>query len=460
MQRSYLDDPVPIMALATPPGESAIAVIRTAGPGSIALASSCFSRKAALLAASGHSSLFGRLIEPGSGDTVDEVLATVFRAPSSATGEDAVEFSCHGSPAVTRKALAVLEAAGFAPALPGEFSFRAFLHGKTDLVRAEAVAELVRSGSEAERAEALRRLEGGLSDRIASARSQLIAVLAEVQVRLDFDEDQGSPEEGIDAAVLARVRSSIATLSESYAFGRIYAEGARVVVAGRPNAGKSSLFNLMLREERSIVSREPGTTRDWIEAGVELEGLPVRLIDTAGLRDAPAGTEAEGVARSRRLVAGADALVYVVDGSLGLAPEDLDFLAARGKAATVRVWNKADHPSCLSAPEGFLAMSAMTGEGFPAFASALARTIRDGSGAHGGGASEIGVRVASSRQKALLDRALQSIDEASSGLAAGIPLDALSLDLRAAADSLGEITGEISSAEILEAIFSGFCLGK
>ncbi|HET7838138.1 MAG TPA: tRNA uridine-5-carboxymethylaminomethyl(34) synthesis GTPase MnmE [Rectinemataceae bacterium] len=460
MQRSYLDEPVPIVAAATPPGESALAVIRAAGPGCLALAARCFSRPRALLEAPGHSSVYGRLVEPSSGAIVDEVLVSVFRAPRSPTGEDGVEFSCHGSPAVVRKALGLLEAAGFAPALPGEFSFRAFLHGKTDLVRAEAVAELIRSAADAARAEAIRRLEGGLSARIGRARAELLAVLAEVQVRLDFDEDQGAPEAELDESALARVAESLAALSDSYAFGRLYAEGARVVVAGRPNAGKSSLFNLMLREERSIVSHEPGTTRDWIEAGLEVEGLPVRLIDTAGLREAGAAAEAEGVSRSRRLLAQADAVIYLVDGVTGLAPEDEAFLSSYAGKGLVPAWNKVDHPSCRAAPEGFVALSARSGAGLQALASALARAILSAAGAADAGLREDEVRVASLRQKGLLDRALQSIREAQAGLSAGAPLDALSLDIGAAADALGEITGEISSAEILEAIFSGFCLGK
>jgi tRNA modification GTPase len=398
---------------------------------------------------------------------VDEVLAAVFRAPAGPIGEDGVEFYCHGSPAVIRRVLSLLEDAGFAPALPGEFSFRAFLHGKTDLVKAEAVQELVRAGSEGARAEALRRLEGGLSRALASSREAIVDLLAEAEARLDYAEDDDSPAGGLDPALLRKLRDLVSRLAASYAAGRLYEKGARAVVAGRPNAGKSSLFNLLVREERSIVGRDPGTTRDWIEAGIELGGLPLRLIDTAGLREASGEVEAEGVSRSRRLAEEAEAVIYLIDGIDGLAPEDEAFLESRPDA--LRVWNKTDDPRCAPTPPGFLSFSAATGEGLPGLTDALRELVAPRFGADpestwteskGGLSLEPGIRVASERQKLLLDRAEAALGTALAGLDAGTPLDALVLDLREAADALGEITGEVASDEILEAVFSRFCLGK
>ncbi len=390
---------------------------------------------------------------------MDEVLAAVFRAPEGPVGEDGVEFYCHGSPAVVRRALSLLEAAGFAPALPGEFGFRAFLRGKTDLVRAEAVNELVRSGSEGARAEALRRLEGSLSRALSSARASLVEAMAEAEARLDYAEDEDSPAGGLDPSLLLRVRDLVSGLSASYAAGKLYERGARVVVAGRPNAGKSSLFNLLVREERSIVSPEPGTTRDWIEAGIELGGLPLRLIDTAGMREARGEVEAAGVSRSLRLAAEAEAVVYLVDGALGLSGEDRAFLESRPDA--LRAWNKADDPRCAPPPAGFLRVSAATGEGLPELASALRALVAPRFGRDEGRAeADRELRVASERQKLLLDRAEASLSAALRGVEAAVPLDALVLDLREAADALGEITGEVASEEVLEAIFSRFCLGK
>ncbi len=459
MKRSYLETGLPIAALATVPGESALAVIRTAGPGSVELAASLFSRPQALLAAPSMSLVHGELMDPGSGEAVDGVLAAVFRAPLGPIGEDAVEFYCHGSPAVLRRALALLEDAGFAPALPGEFSFRAFLNGKTDLVKAEAVQELVKAGSEGARVQALRRLEGGLSRRLTASRASLVEALAELEARLDYAEEEDSPGGGLDPQALRRTRDGIAALSATYAAGRLYEKGARVVVAGRPNAGKSSLFNLLVREERSIVASDPGTTRDWIEAGIELEGLPLRLIDTAGLREASAQVEAEGVSRSRRLAAEAEAVLYLVDGIAGLEPEDEAFLASRPDS--LRLWSKSDDPRCLKAPAGFMRLSSATGEGLPELVSSLRALLAPRFGAAGGSApSDREVGVASERQKLLLDRAVAALDSALAGIEAGMALDALALELREAGDALGEITGEIASEEVLEAIFSRFCLGK
>jgi tRNA modification GTPase len=466
MPRSYFDSEVPIAALATPAGESALAVIRAFGPGSIALAADCFSRPEALLASPGMRLLHGDLIDPATGEAIDEVLAAPYRSPDGPVGEDGVELFCHGSPAVVRRALAALASAGFSPALPGEFSFRAFLRGKTDLVRAEAVQELVRASTDGARAEAVLRLEGGLSRRIARLRSGLLDLLAEAEARLDFDEEDGAPSGALAPERLESLRAEIEELAASYAVGRLYDAGARVVIAGRPNAGKSSLFNLLLKEERSIVSSESGTTRDWIEAGVELGGLPLRLVDTAGLRDAPGGPEAEGVARSRRLAAGADAVVYVVDGVAGLDAEDERFLESSPGA--VRVWNKVDAPGCLPAPEPFLPASATLGTGLGELAGLIRAAVAPGFGRAGEepgsprGAQAPGREavVASGRQKLLLDAAAAALAGVAAGARAGEELDALAVGLREAADALGEIIGEVASDELLDAIFSRFCLGK
>ncbi len=470
MPRSYLDAPVPIAALATAPGEAAIALVRASGSDAIARAATCFSRPAALRSAVGRSILWGRFIHPRTGEEVDEVLVSVFRAPRSFTGEDAVEISCHGSPAVVRRVLEALEAAGFARALPGEFSFRAFANGKIDLVRSEAIMELVRARTEGARKDALKRLEGGLSRRIEAARAELLGLLAEAELRLDYAEEDGAPGEGPAQAAIAGLRNRLAALCATYRAGRLYREGLCVVLAGRANAGKSSLFNLLLREERSIVSPDAGTTRDYVEAGIELGGFPVSLVDTAGLREADSAVEAAGIERSLRLLSEADLVLYLADGSDPLSPDatDMGFLASRPDA--LPVWNKVDSPSCRSAPEGWLSVSAATGEGLSELVAALEARLLSLAGLDGGNAGDaagqgIGaqrdeVRVACERQKALLDQAVAALDDAMCDLDAGAALDALALDLRDAADALGEISGEISAPEVLEAIFSRFCVGK
>ena len=492
MSRSYLDPPLLIAALATVPGTSALAVIRASGPACIEGFAPCFSRPDALLAAPGHSLVHGSFLDVATGDKIDDVLVAVFRAPASPTGEDQVEISCHGSPVIIRRVLAVLEAAGFSTALPGEFTFRAFANGKQDLVGAEAIDELVSAPGDAARAEAIKRLGGGLSRRLEKARSTMLGLLAEAEVRLDYAEEDGSPADIFPIEPLQAFRDELASLAATWSIGRLHREGARVVIAGSTNVGKSSLFNLLVREERAIVSPEPGTTRDWIESDFELAGLPLRLIDTAGIREGPGHIEALGMERSRTLAEGADILLCLADATFGLGSGDEEVLRMRPDA--IRLWNKVDSPAARPAPPGWIAFSALEGRGLHDLLSTLEGKLRElESRARGwtdaapdpravdkkGRADEKGRAaadfvVARPRQKSLLDRAVASLDEAlaileawgggfpsdSRSTAPAFPLDALALELRDAADALGELTGEIASPEVLEAIFSGFCLGK
>jgi tRNA modification GTPase len=403
----------------------------------------------------------GWLVDHGDGQRVDEVMAAVFRAPRSFTGEDSVEFYCHGSGAVTARALAVLEEVGFAPALPGEFSFRAFINGKTDLVKAEAINELASANCEAARQDALQRLSGGLSKAYKDLRDELLDLLAELEARLDYPADEGEGE-GLEAEsrLLLRLdtcRDRARRLAEGYIAGRLRQEGALVVVAGRPNAGKSSLFNLIVREERAIVSSEPGTTRDWLEVWVEVSGYALRLVDTAGLRQALGEIEAEGVRRSLELSARADIVLYMVDGRNGLVAEDEDFLSRYPEA--IKLWNKTDLDECSEPPEGWLGLSAKKGGGLPLLETAMIGKLAALSG--GGAASQKEtLRLASARQKTLLDQCRSALDSAQAAAARGLPLDALALDIREAADYLGQISGEITSEEVFDRIFGAFCLGK
>jgi tRNA modification GTPase len=479
MARTYLDTGRPIFALATAPGRAALAVIRVSGTAALELCDRCFSGQRPLSEARGYTMLHGFLVDPCSGERVDEVVAAVFRGPRSFTGEDSVEFSCHGSPAVAGRALAALELAGLSPALPGEFTFRAFINGKTDLVRAEAVAELAGAQCESARADALARLSGTLSAEYAALRDAMLDLLAEIEARLDYPEEEG-PDDGEAGgiagsgalepaaesakpwlATLASCEARLERLSGSYLGGKLRQDGALVVVAGRPNAGKSSLFNLITREERAIVSSVPGTTRDWLEAWIEIGGYAVRLVDTAGLRRVEEGIEAEGVRRSL------DVIVYLADGRAGISPEDEEFIANHPDA--IKLWNKMDAADCMPAPQGggWLPISAKKGDRLDALESALKERLDalaaglSGAAPKGGRAALSGeVRLASARQKSLVDRCLEAVRRAGGGAAAGLPLDAVALDVREAADCLGEITGEIAGEEVFDRIFGSFCLGK
>ena len=460
MARTYLDTGRPIVALATASGRSALALIRASGEKTIERCARCFSRSEALLSAKGYTMVHGYLLDPESGERVDEVVAAVFRAPASFTGEDSVEFSCHGSAAVTDRALSALESAGFVPALPGEFSFRAFINGKTDLVEAEAVNELAGARCDTAREDALLRLSGVLSSEFSSLRGEMLDLLSEIEVRLDYPAEEGEGE-GLDSEApwikrLAALETRLETLSWSYIGGRLRQEGALVVVAGRPNAGKSSLFNLVVREERAIVSPEPGTTRDWLEAWIEIGGYAVRFVDTAGLRQAEEGIEAEGVRRSMDLSERADIIIYLVDGRTGLKAEDDDFIALH--PAALKVWNKIDAAECQPVPSGWLGLSAKKGDRLQQLELAIRSRLSESSGETA--SRESALRVASSRQRTLIDQCLAAIGRAKAGVDLKAPLDGTALEIREAADFLGEITGEIAGEEVFARIFGSFCLGK
>ncbi|OHE66908.1 MAG: tRNA uridine-5-carboxymethylaminomethyl(34) synthesis GTPase MnmE, partial [Treponema sp. GWB1_62_6] len=310
MDRPSYGDGAPVAAIATALSESALSVVRTSG--SVELAARAFSRPERVRAAAGNSIVHGWVIG-SDGARVDEVLASVFRAPRSYTGEDSVDFSCHGGVAAARAVLAALVAAGFREALPGEFTFRAFLNGKLDLTRAESVMELVGAKTDEARRRAIGRLSGDLQSEISSVKDLLLLSLAAAELYLDYSEDDGVGAEAEEAAGRLPDRASVQeaaarldALASSYRMERLFRDGATVAVAGKPNAGKSSLFNRLVREERSIVDATPGTTRDWIEAWIAVEGVPLRLVDTAGLREADHPIERMGVERSLAVLGEAD----------------------------------------------------------------------------------------------------------------------------------------------------------
>jgi tRNA modification GTPase len=416
-----------------------------------------------LLEADGHSFVFGYFVDPSSREPIDEVLAAVFRAPRSFTGENSVEFSCHGSSAVVEKVLEVLTRNGFENALPGEFTLRKFLNGKTDLVEAEAIDELSRAQCEAARSDALLRLSGALSRSIAELRSGMVDLRSEIEARLDYAGDEG-PEDEIDLnGKLSAFLEKLRALLGGYRAGRLRQDGALVVIAGRPNSGKSSLFNLLLREERAIVSPEPGTTRDWLESWMDIGGFAVRLVDTAGLRNAVGQVESEGVARSMELLSRSDVVIYLIDGGKGPIREDDEFLARHPEV--IKVWNKIDDKSCMPVPEGWLGLSAAKGTGVAKLVKRLSERITSLAGRleisdSKGAEFETQVRIASKRQKELLEECAKAIDTAIKAIGVHATLDIVSLHVMEAADKLGEITGEIVGEEVFERIFGSFCLGK
>jgi len=339
----------PVAALATPWGESAIAVIRTSGGNTLTLINRIFKpfmrgtkeaeqgKKAGSekmkhsAKAKGSTLHYGKIIDPDSNEILDDIMLALYRAPASYTGEDSAEIFCHGSLAVITRVLALLYKSGFRPAQAGEFTLRAFLNGKMDLTRAEAVNELIRSRSDKARALALDRLSGTIEKKITGIKLRLVNFLSSVEVRIDY------PDEDIEGEVVSEkeygsVENELKQLILSFKTGRLFQEGVTAVLAGRTNAGKSTLFNLLLKEERSIVSRYHGTTRDYIEGNIVVSGIPVRIFDTAGLRNGGGYVEMEGVRRSNRVIKGADFILYLVDASCGLTDEDTDFIKSYGES--------------------------------------------------------------------------------------------------------------------------------
>jgi len=447
----------PIAALSTPWGRSALALVRVSGAGSLELLAGLFEPSGALQAASGHAAVHGRLRDPAAGgEPVDEVLVIVYRAPRSFTGEESAEICTHGSPLIVGRVLDLLSRTGFRPAGPGEFTLRAFLNGRLDLTQAEAVNEIVRARTDRARVLALHRLAGSIENRILALKKRLLGLQAGVEVRLDYPEED-LPGQLASSAELEGLEAELAELASTYRIGRLYQEGVTAVLAGRTNSGKSTLFNRLLREERAIVSETPGTTRDYLEGGIELEGVPVRLFDTAGYGEAGDPVEQEGQRRTDALVEGAQLVLYLVDAAAGLHPEDRRFLSQRsGRAGLIALWAKADLPGARASPGDFLEVSAATGQGIAELARRMGRQILDGVGPASGEEAVID----SLRQKELLDRALASYREFRAGLRAGTSLDLLAVDLRESLEALGRITGEVVTQDILAEIFSRFCVGK
>ncbi len=444
----------PIVALATPWGESALAVIRTSGEGSIDRVAGIFSAPESVRRSPGNAMVLGELLDGAEGAPLDQVVLAVYRAPRSYTGQECVEIFCHGSPPGIQAILAALKGRGFRDAGPGEFTLRAFLNRKMDLTRAEAVQEIVRSKSKEAHAMALHRLSGAIEKRIGAAKERIARLMAAIEVRLDYPEDEVEGEIEAVLPELDAIRSDLRGLQATYRTGRIYQEGVRVALCGRTNAGKSSLFNLLAREERSIVSEIHGTTRDYIEAWITIEGIPVGLYDTAGLRSPGDAVEAEGIRRSERVIESCDLVVYLVDATLGMTAEDVEFLASRDEERCVRVWNKVD-ASSAPAPSGFLPLSALDASGTPELASEIKRRVAGREISPSADAV-----IDSARQHDLIERCVEALGNVESGIAIGMPLDAVALDVREALDALGEITGEVTTADILNSMFSSFCVGK
>ncbi len=453
-----------IAAIATPLGEGGLAVLRVSGPCAFVIVDACFrpsgTRHQKPSLAASHTVHYGHVLH---GDRIiDDVLATVFRAPRSFTGEDTVEISCHGGVLISRLVLGALLAAGARSAEPGEFTQRAFLNGRLDLAQAEAVADLIHSRTELALGVARQQLAGRLSTRIGTLRDALMHTLAHVEAHLDFPDEDISPDTG--AALQRRVRDSITQVEEllaSAAEGRLLRNGVRAAIIGRPNAGKSSLLNLLLGHDRAIVSPVAGTTRDTIEETANIRGLPVIFVDTAGLRDAADVLEAEGIRRSRAAAEQAELLLHVLDASEALHPDDEKLLQEFAHRARVLVLNKTDLPRRLSfslpLPDGIaiVELACATGAGLENLKDTLKAMVWRGEVS----AENLDIAInarhhdALSRARTALQRALEAWREQAT-------LELIAADLRMAVTAVGEVVGKTTTEDLLDRIFSTFCLGK
>lgn len=441
----------PIAAQATPAGIGAVSIIRTSGDGSVALIAQRFSRPGALERAPGHSLVHGYIMDADR-TALDEVLVAVFRAPRSYTGEESTELNLHGSPLVVDRVLAELFDLGFQPAEPGEFTRRAFLNGKLDLTRAEAINELIMAQSVTGSRAAVRRLSGAIGDTVSTVRRTLVHLLAGVAVQLDYGEDEVDAID-VDLQPVDDAICTLRALIETHQSARLYEYGARVVLTGPTNAGKSSLFNRLVGTDRALVSEEPGTTRDYVEAHLEIDGVPIILVDTAGLRDADGAVERAGIARSRDQVRAADLLVEVIDATDPRPHETTG-------TARIRVCNKRDlvHPQpgeARSASTGAEVMtSARTGDGIGELRGAIRRALV------GTEQTGEGPTIASDRQAASLTAAAEALVRLRTEDEAGAPLDILAFELQQAIAALGAVTGEDVRGDLLDVMFASFCVGK
>ena len=459
-----------IAAVATPMGEGGIAVIRVSGPLALRIAQKVFGGNTGEI--KGYTVRYGRFVDPLNGDVVDDGLLTIFRAPHSYTGEDSVELSCHGGRVTTAQVLKLTLDAGARLAGPGEFTQRAFLNGKLDLAQAEAVADVIRARTEAARRQARRQLEGALSSVIQEMREALIGILAAIEVTIDFSEEVGELDYGPLEARIDMVYGQVGRLLATSGRGRVLREGLHVALVGRPNVGKSSLLNALLRSDRAIVTPIAGTTRDTLEETATLGGLAVVLTDTAGIRDTVDVIERMGVQRAHEAAFRADVALLVLDAVDGITDADRAVagpILASETARLMIVVNKCDAVSqdeitgLLARVEAdmgvseqqVVAVSAQTGVGLEALESALVRPYLTPES----GAVE-SVVVTASRHAQALEAAHLALKHALVTTREGLPGDFVAIDVRGALDRLGEITGETVTDEIVHRIFQDFCVGK
>ena len=460
----------PISSIATALSPAALGIVRVSGKKCIELVSKVFSRPKALLEAKGNSLVYG-WIENSADEKIDEVMLGVYRAPKSFTGEDMVEIYCHGGPAVVTAIQNLMLKSGFRQANRGEYTFRAYINGKTDLTKAEAVKEIIDSHTDVSRSHAAGRLSGELFNQIDSIKKLIIDTLAAIEVEIEYPEDEETIADTFDRADIETAITKLQNLVDSWKGEKLYQDGARVVLAGKTNAGKSSLFNAILKEDRAIVSDIEGTTRDWLESWASINGIPVRLFDTAGLRQTSDIIEAKGVELSKNLANDADLVLYLIDSTSGLSDDDKEFIC-HCKEPLIIVFNKADKTDEMQknknsstinellqktkinkTPVAFIC--AKNGDGLKDLFEKMSKILTSGLSTEREQAG-----LGSARQKESVQEALNCTKHALVSADDNYTLDAVVQDLEDALDALGEVTGDVTPDDVLGSIFANFCVGK
>ncbi|MGT2895991.1 tRNA uridine-5-carboxymethylaminomethyl(34) synthesis GTPase MnmE [Streptococcus entericus] len=447
-----------IAAISTPLGEGAIGIVRLSGSQAIAIADQVF-RGTALKAVASHTLTYGHIVERDA--IIDEVMVGVMRAPRTFTREDVVEINTHGGLAVTNQILQLLIKHGARLAEPGEFTKRAFLNGRIDLTQAEAIMDLIRAKTDKAMAVAVSHLEGSLRELIDSTRQEILATLAQVEVNIDYPE-YDDVEEMTTAMVrekTAEFQALLENLLRTAKRGKILREGLATAIIGRPNVGKSSLLNNLLREDKAIVTDIAGTTRDVIEEYVNIKGVPLKLIDTAGIRETDDVVEQIGVERSKKALAEADLVLLVLNSSEPLTDQDRQLLALSQTNNRIILLNKTDLPEQIERkelPDDVIDISVLENRNIDQIEDRINQLFFDKAGL----VEKDATYLSNARHISLIEKALDSLRAVNEGLEMGMPVDLLQVDLTRCWEILGEITGDAAPDELITQLFSQFCLGK
>ncbi len=457
-----------IAAISSPLGEGGIGIVRLSGKDSIQIAEKIFSspKNKTLKDSKSHRVIYGYIKDPLTYKEIDEVLVTIMRSPYSYTREDVVEINCHGGMFALRKALELVLKQGSRLSAPGEFTKRAFLNGRIDLSQAEAVLDLIRSKTDESRRIAIEQLQGGLSEKITALRDRLTELCAHVEAYIDFPEDEIETASKRDMLeTMKDIDRELQTLLNTYEEARFFREGLSTAIVGRPNVGKSSLLNALIKKDRSIVTEIPGTTRDVIEEYLNINGLPLRIMDTAGIRDVKDVVEKEGVKRSLQSIGNADLVIAVFDCSEPLKEEDLEVIKKIKDKNAIVVLNKSDLPAIFdkdvlasylsSDNSNILNISAIGGDGLEGLKNKIFKScLKDWK------EEREGVVITNLRHKFAIENTKTLLDRAVSALIENKPVEILALELRDSLDRLGEIVGAVTTDDILNKIFNDFCIGK